>query len=241
MGERMSSRPITEINIHCAATRPSWYADKTGAEKVAEINRWHRDLGWRMIGYHYVIDRDGKFYRGRPEAMAGAFEPKVNAHGIGVCLVGGYGSNATDAFENHYTPEQDHTLRKLIKALKDKHPTISKVSGHNDYSSKACPGFKVGRWLDGAAQARTFAESGTAQGAGVATAASGGLAVVEVARIVAEAKPEIQAAATEIQAAKVEVQAAPVDPLRWVLLAVIVIGAGYALYRRWADWQAGRQ
>jgi N-acetylmuramoyl-L-alanine amidase len=234
-------RKITEINIHCAATRPSWYAGKTGAEKVAEIDRWHRDLGWRTVGYHYIIDRDGKFYRGRPEGMTGAFEPKVNAHGIGICLIGGYGSNATDAFEQHYTPEQEQTLRRLIKSLQDKHPTITKVTGHNDYSSKACPGFKVSRWLAGAAPARTFAESGTAQGAGVATVAGGGLAVVEVARLVADVTPELKTATAEIHAAKVEVQAAPVDPLRWVLLAAIVIGAAYALYRRWVDWKAGRQ
>jgi N-acetylmuramoyl-L-alanine amidase len=235
-------RTITEINIHCSATRPQWMAGRPGLEKVAEIRRWHvQENGWDDIAYHYLIDRDGKFYRGRSEQKWGAFEPKVNDRAIGVVLFGGFGSNATDEFQKHYTTAQEHTLRKLIKALKDKHPSISKVTGHNDYSPKACPGFKVGRWLNGTAPTRTFAESGTAQGAGVATAASGGLAVVEVARIVAEVKPEIQAAATEIQAASVEVQAMPVDPLRWVLLAVVVIGAGYALYRRWADWQAGRQ
>lgn len=235
-------RKITEINIHCAATKPGWMAGRPGSEKVAEITRWHVvDNGWSAIGYHYIIDRDGKFYRGRSEAMSGAFEPKVNANAIGICLIGGYGSNATDPFDKHYTPEQDNTLRKLIKGLRDKHPTITKVTGHNDYSSKACPGFKVSRWLANQPPQRTFAESGTAQGAGVATAAGGGLAVVEVARLVSDVAPEIKTATAEIQAAKVDVQAAPVDPLRWILLAAIVIGAAYALYRRWADWKAGRQ
>jgi hypothetical protein len=33
----------------------------------------------------------------------------------------------------------------------------------------------------------------------------------------------------------------PVDPLRWVLLVLILAGAAFALYRRWADWQRGRK
>jgi N-acetylmuramoyl-L-alanine amidase len=235
-------RNINEINIHCSATKPGWKAGEGLAAQVAEIKRWHVvDNGWSDIGYHYVIGRDGECKRGRKVDKSGAFEPKVNANGIGVCLVGGYGSNATDDFAKHYTPEQDATLRKLIAILQKQHPGIRKITGHNDYSSKACPGFKVQRWLAGAAPARTFSESGTAQGAGVATVAGGGLAVVEVARLVADVAPELKTATAEIQAAKVEVHAAQVDPLRWVLLAAIVIGAAYALYRRWVDWKAGRQ
>jgi N-acetylmuramoyl-L-alanine amidase len=235
-------RKITEINIHCAAVRPNWLAGRSTKEKVTEIRRWHVEQnGWADIGYHFIVDRDGNVNRGRPVDKTGAFEPRVNAHGIGVCLIGGWGSSATDDFAKHYTPEQDESLRKLIAILKKQYPTITKVTGHNDYSSKACPGFKVSRWLAGVAPARTFAESGTAQGAGVATVACGGLAVVEVARLVADVTPELKTATAEIHAAKVEVQAAPVDPLRWVLLAAIVIGAAYALYRRWVDWKAGRQ
>ncbi len=236
------ARQITEINIHCAAVRANWMAGRSTKEKIAEIRRWHVEQnGWADIGYHFIVDRDGTVNRGRPVDKTGAFEPKVNARGIGVCLIGGYGSNATDSFGQHYTPEQDESLRKLIRILQHQYPTIKAITGHNDYSSKACPGFKVSRWLAGAAPARTFAESGTAQGAGVATAAGGGLAVVEVARLVSDATPEIKTATAEIQAAKVEVQAAPIDPLRWILLAAIVIGAAYALYRRWVDWKAGRQ
>lgn len=235
-------RKITEINIHCSATKPQWMAGRSTKEKVAEITRWHvEDNGWSAIGYHFLIDRDGNVSRGRPVEKTGAFEPKANAHGIGVCLFGGWGSSANDDFSKNYTPEQETSIRKLIAVLKKQHPTINKVSGHNDYSNKACPGFKVSRWLAGSAPARTFAESGTAQGAGVATMAGGGLAVVEVAKLVTDVTPQLKTATAEIQTAKADVQAAPVDPLRWVLLIAIVIGAGYALYRRWVDWKAGRQ
>jgi len=234
-------RVITEINIHTSATKPHWMAGRTIKEKVAEIRRWHvEDNGWNDIAYHFVIDRDGMTNRGRKVEMVGAFEPKCNARAIGICLIGGYGSNANDPFEKNYTPEQDQALRKLIRIIKHQYPTVTKITGHNDYANKACPGFKVDRWLARKAT-RTFAESGTVQGSAVATTAAGGLVAVESVRVLTETTAEVKAAVVEVQAAKADVQSAPVDPLRWVLLAVIVLGAGFALYRRWIDWKAGRQ
>lgn len=235
------ARTITEINIHCAATRPEWLAGRPGIEKVAEIRRWHVEgNGWDDIAYHFLIDRDGKVYRGRSEQKWGAFEPKVNARAIGICLIGGFGSNATDEFSQHYTVSQEATLRKLIKAVQDRYPTATKVTGHNDYAPKACPGFKVDRWLN-RQPPRVFSESKTAAGSGAATVAGAGLVGVEVVKALSETITETKAAVVEVQAAKVEAQAEPADPLRWVLLAVIVIGAGIALYQRWSDWKAGRQ
>lgn len=236
------SRTINEINVHCSATRPGWMAEATGPARIAEIRRWHvQTNGWRDIGYHYLIDRDGQIHPGRPVASPGAFEPKVNATAIGICLLGGYGSAATDAFDQHYTPDQDESLRTLIGKLRSEHPGVRRVTGHNDYSSKACPGFKVGRWLAGKPPQRSFAESGTAIGSGTATAAAGGLAVVEVA---AQATSEVRTAIAEVQTAGAEAKAAAAntaDPMRWVLIAVILAGAAFALYRRWVDWQAGRR
>ncbi len=225
-------RRIDEINIHCAATRPTWMSERTGAERVAEIRRWHiQQDGYSDIGYHYVIDRDGRHYEGRPIARTGAFEPKVNARGIGVCLLGGHGSAANDPFEKHYTAEQDAALRALIDELRQRYPGIKRVSGHNEYSAKGCPGFSVPRWLDGKPPVRTFAESHTAIGAGTATTAATALAGVEIV-----------AALTDARAAVEQAQAVPpADPLRWVLLAVVLAGAAYALWRRWRDWQAGRR
>lgn len=225
-------RTISEISVHCSATRPGWMAQSTGPERIAEIRRWHVEQnGWADIGYHYLIDRDGKVYPGRPVERTGAFEPKVNARGIGVCLIGGFGANTTDTFDRHFTLEQDAALRRLIDKLRQAHPGITRVSGHNDYAPKACPGFRVDRWLSGK-PARTFAESGTAIGSGSATVAATGLAAVEVLPLLSDTRSALEEARDTTGQA---------DPLRWVLLVVIVAGAAYALWRRWQDWQAGRQ
>jgi len=135
--------PVTEIILHCADTRPEWMAGRRIAEKVAEIRRWHvEQRGWRDIGYHWVIDRDGIVAPGRPEDQIGAHVEGHNAGTIGVCLLGGYGAKANDPFEKNFTPLQAVAVRRLIGKIADR-ATIRKVSGHNDYAAKACPGFRV--------------------------------------------------------------------------------------------------
>lgn len=143
-------RPISEIILHCSATRPKWMEGKSTAEKVAEIRRWHvEDNGWRDIGYHFVIDRDGAIARGRQLEQIGAHTVGKNKGTIGICLIGGHGSSADDTFSENYTEDQDKAVRSLIEQLRKQYPAITKVTGHNDYAAKACPGFRVATWLRG--------------------------------------------------------------------------------------------
>ena len=140
-------RPLGEIIIHCTATRPEWWAGKSLGQKVAEIRRWHvAERGWKDIGYHFLIDRDGKVAPGRPVEKEGAHVMGHNTGTIGIALFGGHGSAETDAFAKNFTPEQDVALRKLIADLRRQYPIISKISGHNEYAAKACPGFNVPAW-----------------------------------------------------------------------------------------------
>lgn len=140
--------PVGAIIIHCSATPPTWMAGRSAADKVAEIRRWHMvDRGWSDIGYHWVIDRDGTLVRGRPETVVGAHTQGHNAGAIGICLIGGAASSADDQFSDHYTPAQEITLRQQIQAISMR-AQIYRVSGHNDYAPKACPGFRVAPWLE---------------------------------------------------------------------------------------------
>lgn len=141
-------RPVSEIIVHCTATRPEWWAGKSLGQKVAEIRRWHvSERGWKDIGYHFLIDRDGKVMPGRPLEREGAHVMGHNSGTIGIALFGGHGSASTDRFADHFTPEQDSALRAVIAGLQQRFPAIRTVSGHNDYAAKACPGFAVASWL----------------------------------------------------------------------------------------------
>ena len=139
-------RHIDEIIIHCAATRPEWMHGHSAEEKRNEIDRWHKNLGWRGFGYHYLIDRDGRTVPGRSLEETGAHVKGHNANSIGISLVGGQGGTANDVFGDNFTQAQDNALRTLIAGLKREYTSIQKISGHNQYAAKACPCFNVPAW-----------------------------------------------------------------------------------------------
>ena len=112
------------------------------AAKVAEIRRWHLALGWKDIGYHWIIDRDGQIAPGRPETVMGSHVRGHNERSLGICLIGGHGSAATDKFEDNYTPQQKRALIQLAADIKSRTP-IKAVRGHHEVAAKACPGFDI--------------------------------------------------------------------------------------------------
>lgn len=139
-----AGRPISEIIIHCSATKPDWMAGRRTADKVAEIRRWHmQGNGWSDIGYHDLIDRDGTRARGRPIERIGAHVGGHNTGSAGVCLIGGDGSRENDPFEKNFTHPQEMALKAYIREMLALYPGITKISGHNQYDRKACPGFYV--------------------------------------------------------------------------------------------------
>lgn len=165
------------IIVHCSATPKTWMADSTADQKRDEIKRWHvEERGWRDIGYALIIDRDGRTATGRdtnnngdPFDDIGAHTSGWNSKSIGVCLIGGGASSATDDFAENFTRPQDEMLRAVIADLKSRFPSIKWVKGHNEFAATACPGFQVGPWLNGKAPRKFVASSTTMQ----ATAATG--------------------------------------------------------------------
>lgn len=176
------NKTVDTIFVHCAATRADWYEGRPLPEKVAEITRWHKARGWQTIGYHYVIDRDGQIAKGRPESVAGSHVAGHNTGSIGICLIGGHGSNESDPFDKHYTPEQERALRGLIDEIRLRTP-IKAVRGHNEVAAKACPGFNVKRWLDRKSPKRALKESTTMQAGAVQLLASAGTGATAIASL----------------------------------------------------------
>lgn len=179
-------RPISEIIIHCTATQPAWMQDQPTAAKVAEVRKWHvQERGWKDIGYHYLIDRDGTVAEGRPLDQVGAHTQGHNTGSIGISLIGGFGSSADDKFADHFTPQQEFALSKLIDDLKYRF-SVTKVSGHNEYANKACPGFRVAEWLGSEkpkAERTNAAQSTTVQASAVQVASAAGAGVTAISAL----------------------------------------------------------
>lgn len=125
-------RKINEIIVHCTATQDGKNI------KVEDINRWHKQRGWNMIGYHYVVYLDGTIHQGRSEDQIGAHCLKHNTNSIGVVYVGGLDANGNP--KDTRTEAQKQGLRKLLTELKRKYPKAT-IHSHKDFAPKACPSF----------------------------------------------------------------------------------------------------
>lgn len=132
-------RYINDIIVHCTDT-PSGM-DVT----AAQVTQWHREKGWRTIGYHYLVRLDGTIEKGRPSSQPGAHCYGHNAHSIGVCYVGGRDENFKTA--DTRTRAQKDSLLKLLTNLTRMYRC--RIHGHRDYAAKDCPCFDASKEYKG--------------------------------------------------------------------------------------------
>lgn len=123
---------IDAIVIHCSATRAGQDV------RAADIDKWHKERGFAMIGYNYVIDLDGTVEVGRPLnrdgahcITAGLSGVSYNKHSIGICYVGGLDANGNPA--DTRTDAQKIAMHELVLRLMEKYPIVE-VIGHRDAS-----------------------------------------------------------------------------------------------------------
>lgn len=124
---------IDAIVIHCSATRAGQDV------RAADIDKWHKERGFAMIGYNYVIDLDGTVEVGRPLSRdgahcntAGTSGRSYNRHSIGICYVGGLDKDGKPA--DTRTPEQKLSMVRIVRNLMDAYPNIVEIIGHRDAS-----------------------------------------------------------------------------------------------------------
>ena len=130
--KQFKTRKITEIIVHCTATREG--KDYT----VNEVRQWHRARGFSDIGYHYLIRLNGGLEEGRNLSIAGAHCVGHNTNSIGVCYVGGLDSEGNP--KDTRTREQKIALKTLLTSLRIAFPD-AEIHGHCDFAAKACPCF----------------------------------------------------------------------------------------------------
>jgi N-acetylmuramoyl-L-alanine amidase len=75
-------KDIYAIVVHCSDS------DIPEHDSVAVIEEWHKARGFKKIGYHFVIHKDGSVSTGRGVNEQGAHCVGHNSNTIGVCLTG---------------------------------------------------------------------------------------------------------------------------------------------------------
>lgn len=147
----MQDSDVKYLVVHCSATPPNMDIG------VRAIDQWHRDRGWRKVGYHYIIRRNGSIETGRLLNQVGAHTKGHNRNSWGICMVGGVDENGNS--EDNFTSEQYASLRILLDGLRVRVPQ-AEVLGHRDLSPdtnndgviskwewlKDCPCFTVRDW-----------------------------------------------------------------------------------------------
>lgn len=132
--QRENPRKITKIILHCSAT-PEGHDIA-----AAQIDQWHRQRGFRKIGYHYVVRLDGSIEAGRDERESGAHCLGHNRSSIGVCYIGG--CDAKMKPKDTRTPSQRFSLREIVADIRRRYP-LATLHGHYEFSAKACPSFQI--------------------------------------------------------------------------------------------------
>ena len=128
-------KDIKYIIIHCSATR------EDVAYTVEQMEADHKARGFRTIGYHYYVRRDGTVTQHRENYETGAHCKGYNSCSIGICYEGGLDRQGKPA--NTLTDAQRRSMGTLIRALRKSYPAATLV-GHCDLNpAKACPCFDV--------------------------------------------------------------------------------------------------
>lgn len=120
------TREIDRVFIHCSAS------DHDHHDDVSVMRNWHKNRGWRDVGYHFFIKKDGTIQKGRDVELTPAAQKGHNTATIAICLHG------LDV--DKFTEEQFDSLRDLCSEILLLEPNVT-FHGHREVANKACPVF----------------------------------------------------------------------------------------------------
>jgi peptidoglycan hydrolase-like amidase len=147
---RTYSKEVKLLAVHHTAMKVEG-DNRSGVERVRALYQYHaQNRGWGDIGYHYLVDEDGKIYEGKAggEYVIGGHAYCNNTGTIGIALLGNF--------------EVEQPTQKQLKALQWLLADLSEtydidpseevtyhgkktmpIVGHRDLLSTDCPGYYV--------------------------------------------------------------------------------------------------
>jgi len=127
--------PVRYITVHHDGMRPFYGTSAAAAaERIGLIRRAHRGRSWGDIGYHFIVDREGRVWEGRPLTYQGAHVRDHNEGNIGVMALGN--------FEEQYPSRaQVEAVQRHVSSLMRRFRVpVSRVRTHQEWAPTACPG-----------------------------------------------------------------------------------------------------
>jgi N-acetylmuramoyl-L-alanine amidase len=128
-------RDIKYIAVHCTA------GPATQTTKAIK-DYWKNNLGWKSVGYHYLINADGTIEQLAQESEVTNGVAGFNSVIVNISYKGGVDANNKP--KDTRTPQQKESILKLLKELKKRYPKAI-IQGHKDFPNvkKACPSFEA--------------------------------------------------------------------------------------------------
>lgn len=141
--QKPNNQPVNRAILHCAAVPDGWADKRSAAFAALEVDRWHRENGWKGIGYHFVVMPDGSIALGRSVYEAGAHTIGQNSGSVGILMVEKQGVIRIEETPLiNFGQLQIAAVKGILSTLAAINPKLL-VKGHNDYDRRLCPSFKV--------------------------------------------------------------------------------------------------
>lgn len=135
---------VRVITVHHDGMEPEVIRTSADAARRLELIRSSHveSRGWADIGYHLVVDPQGRIWQGRPMNLQGAHVKDQNPHNLGILMMGNF------EVQNP-TREALATLDQLLaqQAMAHRVP-LSAIRTHQEWSSTACPGRSLQAYMN---------------------------------------------------------------------------------------------
>ena len=134
--------PVRNITVHHDGMEPFFATDtRSTAARLEKIRMAHRGKGWGDIGYHFIVDRDGRVWQGRPLNWQGAHVKDHNEGNIGVVALGNFDRQSPSA------PQIAALNRQITALMRQYRVPVSSVKTHQELAPTACPGTNLQRYM----------------------------------------------------------------------------------------------
>ncbi|MFE3035848.1 peptidoglycan recognition protein [Streptomyces canus] len=167
VGKFVYTKKVKAAFVHHTASG-NGYSCTQAASLIRGIYRYHvKSMGWRDIGYNFLVDKCGNIYEGRAGGVAkpvlGAHTLGFNSNSMGIAVLGSYGSKKPPAAVTkalarlaawklglHGANPKGKTYLKSGGGNlypKGKKVRLNVISGHRDGFATECPGRQLYRKL----------------------------------------------------------------------------------------------
>lgn len=127
-------RKISRVFLHHSAS------DNPDHDDVSVIRKWHYERGFKDVGYHYFIKKDGGIQIGRDVEIMPAAQKNNNKGTVAICMHG--------LEQPKFTEKQRQSLIVLCRAINQAHDGEVTFHGHKEVGNTECPRYPYKLWLN---------------------------------------------------------------------------------------------